>query len=265
MEIAGYLAAVFIGVSLGLIGGGGSILTVPVLVYLFYVDTVLATTYSLFVVGITSVVGSFSYFKKGLVQLKTAVVFGIPSILLVFITRAFVVPAIPNTIFQLSDFVLTKDMLLMLLFAILMIFASLSMIRNKNKTAGDIQQNQPLNYPIVFAEGIFVGIITGLIGAGGGFLIIPVLVNILKLPMKTAIGTSLVIISVNSLLGFLFSLHHIAIDWIFLLAITSIAITGVLIGSYLSTKIDGKKLKPAFGLFVLIMGIYILIKEIFFN
>ncbi|MDE1191846.1 MAG: sulfite exporter TauE/SafE family protein [Arachidicoccus sp.] len=261
MDIAGYLASIFIGIALGLIGGGGSILTVPVLVYLFSIDTVLATAYSLFIVGTTSVVGSFSYFKKGLVNIKTAIVFGIPSIISVFLTRAYIVPAIPQEIFSIENFTVTKSILLMLLFAVLMIFASYSMIKKDKKQDEETPQKQQFNYPLIFTQGIFIGVITGLIGAGGGFLIIPALVNLLKLPMKTAVGTSLVIISINSLTGFLFSLSHTSVQWDFLLSIVFIAIIGILIGSYLSTKIKGEKLKPAFGWFVLIMGIYIIIKE----
>ncbi len=265
MEIAGYIASIFIGLSLGLIGGGGSILTVPVMVYLFSVDAVLATTYSLFVVGATSVAGSVTYFKKNLLNLKTAFVFGIPSIVSVFLTRTYLLPAIPQELMHVSNFIFTKRIFLMALFAVLMIFASYSMIKKRKATGYDEQGNKQFNYPMVFAQGLFVGAITGLIGAGGGFLIIPVLVNFLKLPMKTAVGTSLFIISINSLLGFLFSLSHSHLHWPLLLSVTAIAITGILIGSYLSTKIDGKKLKPAFGWFVLIMGIYILAKETVFS
>lgn len=259
LEIAGYVASIFIGISLGLIGGGGSILTVPVLVYLFSVNAVVATTYSLFIVGITSSIGSLSYFKKNLVSIRTAVVFGIPSILAVYLTRTFILPAIPKEIFTIGDFTLTKSVLLMLLFAILMIFASYSMIKKGNK--GDAKNEHKFNYPLVLVQGLFTGTITGLIGAGGGFLIIPALVNFLKMPMKNAVGTSLVIIALNSLLGFLFSLNQIVIDWQLVLTISAIAIVGILVGSYLSTKIDGKKLKPAFGWFVLLMGIYIIVKE----
>lgn len=261
MDIAGYSASIFIGISLGLIGGGGSILTVPVLVYLFNLDAVLATAYSLFIVGSTSVVGSFSYFKKGLVNIKTAIVFGIPSVAAIFLTREYVLPAIPVDIFTVGNYTVTKNILLMLLFAILMITASYSMIKKDGQASMEILQNQPFNYPQILFQGIFIGVITGLIGAGGGFLIIPALINLLKLPMKTAVGTSLVIISINSLMGFLFSLPHTSVRWGFLLSIAAIAIIGILIGSYLSTKIKASRLKPAFGWFVLLMGIYIVIKE----
>ncbi|WEK20491.1 MAG: sulfite exporter TauE/SafE family protein [Candidatus Pedobacter colombiensis] len=260
MEIAGYLASVFIGISLGLIGGGGSILTVPVLVYLFVIDPISATAYSLFIVGTTSIVGSVSYFKKGLIDIKTAIVFGIPSIAAVLLTRTYIVPAIPQEILSIGGFTVTKSISLMLLFALLMIFASYSMIKKDKQTINPMQKQQ-FNYLSIFLQGIFIGTITGLIGAGGGFLVIPALVNLLKTPIKTAIGTSLVIISINSLMGFLFSLPHISIQWAFLLSIATIAIIGILIGSYISTKVDGKKLKPAFGWFVLVMGIYIILKE----
>lgn len=261
MDIIGYIASIFIGISLGLIGGGGSILTVPVLVYLFGIDALLATAYSLFIVGSTSVVGSLSYFKKGLVNIKTAIIFGIPSIIAVFLTRTYVVPAIPEEVFSIAAFTVTKNILLMLLFAILMIFASYSMIR-KCKGEDCLPTDTPTSSTLLIViQGIFVGFVTGLIGAGGGFLIIPALVNLLRLEFKKAIGTSLVIIALNSLFGFAISVTHYTIDWIFLFKILALAITGVLIGSYLSKKIDGKKLKPAFGWFVLLMGIYIIIKE----
>jgi len=264
MEIFGYLASVLIGISLGLIGGGGSILTVPVLVYLFGLDAFMATEYSLFIVGISSVVGSVSYFKKGLVNFKTALVFGIPSIISIFLTRNYIVPLIPDEVVTVSNFVVTKDILLLLIFAGLMILASYKMIQKTTtdcvtKTS-DLQKNSTL---LAAGEGSVVGILTGLVGAGGGFMIIPALVNLLKTPMKAAIGTSLVIISLNSLIGFFSSMDAVKIDWKLLATISSIAIVGIIIGSQLSKKIDGKKLKPAFGWFILVMGIYIIIKELF--
>jgi uncharacterized membrane protein YfcA len=261
MEIAGYIASIFIGIALGLIGGGGSILTVPVLVYLFSVDTVLATAYSLFIVGATSVVGSVSYFMKGLVNVKTAVVFGIPSIIAVFLTRAYIVPAIPKDVFALGDFMVTKPILLMLIFAVLMIFASYSMIK-KDKSVDKEPGKQVFNYPLILVEGTIVGVLTGLVGAGGGFLIIPALVILSKLPMKEAVGTSLVIIAAKSLIGFLGESGESLVDWQFLLTVTAFAVVGIFIGMALSKKIDGTKLKPAFGWFVLMMGIYIIIETL---
>lgn len=261
MDTAGYFASVFIGIALGLIGGGGSILTVPVLVYLFRADAVLATAYSLFIVGTTSAAGSFSYFRKGLVNIKTAIVFGIPSIAAVFLTRAFIIPVIPQEIFSLGNFTVTKSAFLLLLFAVLMIFASYSMIKKVKKTSEEIPQKQQFNYPLILVEGTVVGILTGLVGAGGGFLIIPALVLLSKLPMKEAVGTSLVIIAAKSLIGFFGESSETVIDWLFLTKITLFAIAGIFIGTALSKRINGEKLKPAFGWFVLIMGIYIIIKE----
>lgn len=262
MDIAGYVASIFIGISLGLIGGGGSILTVPLLVYLFNIDAVSATAYSLFIVGTTSVVGSLSYLKKGLVSIKTAIVFGIPSIAAIFLVREYILPAIPQHIMSIGNYTLTKNILLMLLFAILMIVASYSMIKKDRHSGNDVLQRKGFNYQYLFFQGTLTGIVTGLIGAGGGFLIIPALVNLLRLPIKIAIGTSLVIIAINSLIGFLFSLKQVSIQWSFLLSIAAIAVLGILIGSYLSTKIKGTILKPAFGWFVLVMGVYIFIREI---
>ncbi|MDP2176149.1 MAG: sulfite exporter TauE/SafE family protein [Bacteroidota bacterium] len=261
MEIIGFLASILIGVALGLIGGGGSILTVPVLVYLFSIDAVLATAYSLFVVGLTSAVGSVTYFKKGLVNIKTAIVFGIPSIIAVFATRAFIVPAIPQDVFSIGDFMVTKSILMMLLFAVLMIAASYSMIKKDKKKSEEMVGEQKFNYPLILVEGAVVGVLTGLVGAGGGFLIIPALVVLSKLPMKEAVGTSLVIIAAKSLIGFFGEGGETVIDWLFLIKVSAFAIVGIFIGAALSKKIDGAKLKPAFGWFVLIMGIYIIIKE----
>jgi len=263
MEYIGYFASILIGVALGLIGGGGSILTVPVLVYLFAVEPVLATAYSLFIVGLTSAFGSVTYFKKGLVNVKTAVIFGIPSIIAVFMTRAFIVPAIPKEIFTFGDFIVTKNILMMLLFAVLMIAAAYSMIKKDQKTIVEKPQHQKFNYPLILIEGAIVGILTGLVGAGGGFLIIPALVILSKLPMKEAVGTSLVIIAAKSLIGFFGEGDETIIDWKFLFIISSFAILGIFIGTALAKKIDGAKLKPAFGWFVLVMGIYIITKELF--
>jgi len=263
MEIFGYIASVFIGISLGLLGGGGSILTVPVLVYLFGIDVFLATEYSLFIVGVSSLIGSFSYLKKGLVNIRTALVFGIPSVISIFLTRNFLLPLVPDQVFAVGGFLLTKDLLLLLIFAALMIIASYKMIQKKEelKVKNISSKNMTL---LASGEGSVVGLITGLLGAGGGFLIIPALVNLLKTPMKVAIGTSLAIVSFNSLFGFFSSMNSVDIDWKFLGTISVISIIGIVIGSELAKKINGKKLKPIFGYFILVMGIYIMIKEVLF-
>ncbi len=264
MEIIGYIASLVIGISLGLIGGGGSILTVPVLVYLFHVDPVTATAYSLFIVGSTSLVGAVPKYREGLVNLKTAIIFGIPSIAAVYATRKFIVPMIPQEVFSIGDFAVTKPILMMLLFAILMVAASISMIREKKSTNGNGQQAQTFNYPLILLEGAIVGMLTGLVGAGGGFLIIPALVLLSKLPMKQAVGTSLLIIAAKSLIGFTGDLGHMVMDWKLLLIVTALAIVGIFIGNALNKKVDGDKLKRAFGWFVLVMGVYIIVQQLFF-
>ncbi|MCB0527545.1 MAG: sulfite exporter TauE/SafE family protein [Lewinellaceae bacterium] len=265
MEILGYLLSVMIGVSLGLIGGGGSILTVPVLVYVMGVSPVLSTAYSLFIVGLTALVGSFNYGKKGLLDYKTALIFGLPSIVTVYATRKFIVPVIPETVFNIGSFTVSKDLFVMLLFALLMVAASVSMIRDKRSGNGDATREKKYNYPLIFAEGIVVGALTGLVGAGGGFLIIPALVLLAGLPMKEAVGTSLLIIAAKSLIGFLGDIGNQVIEWHFLLMFSLFAVAGIFVGTALSRRISGDKLKPAFGWFVLIMGIYIIAKEVFFH
>ncbi len=260
----GYFASILIGVSLGLIGGGGSILTVPVLVYLIGLNPVLSTAYSLFVVGTTSLVGSFTYMKKRLVNYRAALVFAVPSFITVFLTRKFIVPAIPDPVFTLGSYTLQKGTGVMGLFALIMLAAAFSMIRsrkNEEETSEDILLT--FNYPLIAAEGAAVGLLTGLVGAGGGFLIIPALVLLAKLPMKMAVGTSLLIIAAKSLIGFLGDLGQQTIDWRFLAVFTSLSVAGIFLGSYLTRFIPGEKLKRVFGWFVLGMAGIILWKEFF--
>ena len=259
-EIFGFISAFFIGVVLGLIGGGGSILSVPVLVYLMHINPVTATAYSLFIIGFAALVGALKNMKKGLVDYRTAIVFAIPAFIAVYVTRRFVVPAIPDTLFSIGDFVLTKNIGVMLFFAILMLLASFSMIRSKSKGLTEDSEVR-YNYPLILVEGAIIGFLTGLVGAGGGFLIIPALVLLAKLPMKKAVATSLLIIAVKSLIGFMGDLENIEIDWAFLLSFTSLSVMGIFVGTWLSKFIDGKKLKKGFGWFVLVMAVYIIIRE----
>ncbi|WP_299227849.1 sulfite exporter TauE/SafE family protein [uncultured Psychroserpens sp.] len=261
-QILGYFGALLIGVVLGLIGGGGSILTVPILVYLMFVNPVTATAYSLFVVGISSAFGAFQNIKKGLVDFKTAIVFSIPAFIAVYLTRKYLVPAIPSDILILSDFTLTKNIAIMIFFAIIMVLAAVSMIKKQKQQQLQESRIIKYNYPLITLEGLLVGVLTGIVGAGGGFLIIPALVLLAKLPMKKAVATSLLIIAVKSLIGFIGDVQNLQIDWSFLLFFTSISVVGIFVGTYLSNFIDGKKLKKGFGWFVLIMGIFIIIKEL---
>ncbi len=266
MEIFGYIAALLIGLSLGLTGSGGSILTVPILVYLMRLSPVISTAYSLFIVGTTSLVGSFKFYRKGLVSFRTALIFGIPSLTTVFLTRTFIVPAIPKHILNIGSFEITKDILLMVLFAILMVLASFSMIRKKKPLPEtDEDEEQQIQYLPVLAQGTMVGLVSGLVGAGGGFLIIPALVLFTGLDMKLAVGTSLFIIAANSLIGFVGDIFNYNIDWAFLFTFSALSVTGIFIGTALSTRIQGEKLKRGFGWFILAMGIYILAREIYFT
>ena len=265
----GYFAAIFIGLSLGIMGGGGSILTVPVLVYLMGVSPVLSTAYSLFVVGSTAVVGAWGYFRKGLVSLKTALVFLGPSLLAVFGVRKLLLPAIPPELFTVGNRVFTKDLLVLLAFAVLLVVAATSMIRSRPAEGGlaEGRPHQPtFNYPLVLGIGLVVGTLTGFVGAGGGFLIIPALVLGARLPMKLAVGTSLAIIALNSLIGFTGDVSAgTPIDWSFLAGFLAFALGGIVLGTYLACFIPGARLKPAFGWFTLAMGTFILIKELLFQ
>jgi uncharacterized protein len=264
MIVLGYILAVLVGVSLGLIGSGGSILTVPILVYIMGVDPVLATAYSLFIVGATALVGGVQNAMLGKVDFKTALIFGIPSIVAVYLTRAFIVPFIPESVFTVGSFEVTKPILLMILFAIVMVAASISMIKPGKNEETDEEKELSYNYPMILLEGTVVGVLTGLVGAGGGFLIIPALVLLAKMPMKKAVGTSLLIIAAKSLIGFTGDLKGgDSIDWTLLGIFTLASVLGIFIGIVLSKKIPGNKLKTAFGWFVLLMGIYIIVKELF--
>lgn len=259
--VSGYFLALLVGVSLGLIGSGGSILTVPILVYILTVNPVLATAYSLFVVGSTALVGGLrNAFQKN-VDFSIVWVFGIPSLIAAYLVRAFVIPAIPDVVFSVSSFIITKSLLLMVLFAVVMLTASVRMIRSGQ--TGALAANVEISYTKLVVLGVFIGVLAGAVGAGGGFLIIPALVFIAHMPMKKAVGTSLFIIAIQSLAGFMGDVGQAEINWSFLLLFSLMSVIGIFIGIGLSKKIPGESLKKGFGWFVLAMGIYILLKEIF--
>ncbi|MDJ1470452.1 sulfite exporter TauE/SafE family protein [Xanthocytophaga flava] len=263
-DVFGFLSSILIGVSLGLIGGGGSILTLPVLVYLLHINPVLSTSYTLFVVGITSLIGSLNYMRRSLVDYRAAVIFAVPSFLTVWLTRHYLLPLVPDVLFEISGFSVSKDLTIMLLFALVMLLASVSMIRGRKAMVTESIQVS-FNYPLIGLYGVAIGILTGIVGAGGGFLIIPALVLFAHLPMKMAVGTSLLIIAANSLIGFASNVAAISINWPFLFEFTALSVVGIFVGSYMSRFIAGEKLKRTFGWFVLIMGVYILSKELIFR
>ena len=247
-----------------MLGAGGSILTVPVLYYLFHVDAELSTAYSLFIVGLTALIGAIPNMIKKTISYRTAIVFSIPSLIAVYLTRAFVMPAIPHDLFTVDNFTLTKEIAILVFFAIIMIVAAIGMIQQRKIPEPDYDGKAHVNYPVIILEGLVVGALTGLVGAGGGFLIIPALVVFAKIPMKMAIGTSLLIIAIKSLIGFTGDIQSgQPIDWQFILLFSAVTIVGILIGSYFSKFVNGQKLKGAFGLFVLIMGIFIILQELF--
>ena len=261
MEIAGYLAALIIGISLGLIGGGGSILTIPLLVYLFHIQPTIATGYSLFIVGISSLVGAVNSYRNGNIHFKAVLYFGISSIITVVLIRRWLIPIIPEQLFKIINFEVTRSLLTMLLLALVMIMASYKMIFKSAPVDANKSTNMPLGYAIL--RGIQIGLLTGLLGAGGGFLIIPVLIFSFHLPMKKAIGSSLLIIALNALFGFISDISQYDIHWKLLLIITINAVLGTFIGNAIGLKLSGEKLKKGFGVFVLVAGIYIILHELF--
>jgi len=264
LEILGYISALVIGISLGLIGGGGSILAVPVLAYLFSINAKVATGYSLFIVGASALVGGLKQHFKGHVDWKTALVFGLPAIVGVTAVRHYVVPALPDVLFCIGAFEFTRRMGMLGLFAVLMIPAAFSMLQKREETGQKGDGIVHYNYPLILMEGLLVGGITGMIGAGGGFLIIPALVILARIDMKVAVGTSLIIIAFKSLLGFLLGdALSMEVDWVFLFCFTGISFVGIFIGSYLSNFIDGYKLKRGFGYFMFVMALFIFYMEFF--
>ncbi len=257
MEFIGYAGAVLMGLTLGMIGGGGSILSVPIFVYLFSISPTIATAYSLFVVGLVALIGGIQNYFQGQVDLKTGITFAIPSFIGVFSVRKFIMPVLPDTFVQVGPFELTRDMTIMIVFAVVMLAASWSMIRGR-KQSQPIQLSALQRALLIAAEGLVVGGITGFVGAGGGFLIVPALVILVGLDMKLAVGTSLVIIAAKSLIGFLGDIGQTPIDWNFLFTFSGLAVMGLFVGTYASQFVPSQKLKKAFGWFVLVMGVIIL-------
>lgn len=259
MEVAGYFASLFIGISLGMIGGGGSVLTVPILVYFFNIEPVLATAYSLFIVGSTSAVGAVQKWAKQEINFKVALTFGLPSLITVYLIRKFLIPAIPEVIYQDGDFILYKGLLTMVLFALLMITASIGILKPQEIKRPVLPQAQGL-----ILLGIVVGVVSGLLGAGGGFIIIPALIFYASLDIKIAVGSSLLIIALNSLVGFAGDIFHHPINWVTLLSITGLSVSGTFLGNWLSGRLPGSRIKKIFGWFLLLTGTFILAKELLF-
>jgi uncharacterized protein len=267
MIALGYVLGLLIGICLGMMGAGGAIMTIPVLVYLFEIDTVTATFYSLFIVGLTALMGTSGYIKNGLFDFKTVVFFGLPSIASIILTTQVLAPLIPDVVTEIGNFTLTKDALILFLFAILMILSALAMLRSSRAIIKDNYEGyQRYRYGLIMLQGILVGMLTGFLGAGGGFLIVPALVVLAHLPMKKAVGTSLCIITINCAIGFVSRYNQIEfVDWRFLLFFTTLTSAGIVSGIYFSRNWSGQKLKKGFAFFMLIMGTFIIVKESFFK
>ena len=262
MIILGYAMAMAMGLTLGMIGAGGSILTMPILVYVFGVSPYLATTYSLFLVGTTAAVGTITYSLKSQIDFMKAMLFGIPSIAAVYLTRLHLMPSLPPELLSVNDYSLTLDIFIMILFAILMAVASVLMLRQSHPNKKNLIHSKVL-WVVIILEGLTVGMLTGILGAGGGFLIIPALVILVGMDMRVAVGSSLLIIALKSFMGFLADLQAgIAVDYPFLLTFLLFTVLGLSLGFGLSKKVSADGLKKLFGWFTLFMGIFILIKEI---
>lgn len=260
-ELFGYASAIVVGLVIGLAGGGGSILTVPIFVYVFGVPTVLATTYSLFVVGSTSLIGSVNHIWKKQVNLRVTAAFALPSFISVYLSRRLLVPALPDPLFQFGDFVLSKSNAILYFFAIVMIIAGRAMIRPDHPNRGKAADGRP-RYGALALDGLAVGLLTGTIGAGGGFLIVPMLALLAGLPIHRAVATSVLIIAVNSFVGLLGDIHHTTLNWNFLLPFTGLSIVGIVVGMYLARFVAPDKLKKGFGWFVLAVAGYMIAQEV---
>jgi uncharacterized membrane protein YfcA len=264
IHIAGFCCAALIGAVIGFLGGGGAILAVPVFVYLMGIEAVQATAYSLFLVGITSGIASYRYYRQGLIAFKAIIPFVIPSVIFLYFTRRFLLPAIPDPLIESDQFELSRKTFMMLLFSLLMITAALSMLTKRADRPTHTKLPAGFRPFLISMWGTVVGLLAGIVGAGGGFMIIPVMVLFLGLEMKVAVGTSLAIICIQSLTGFAGDLStHLDIDWQFLLPFTAISVAGMLAGSGLSKKLEPAKIRRIFGVFILSMGLVIIVSEFF--
>jgi len=264
MESIGYLLAVLMGLVLGLLGGGGSILTVPILVYFFGVSATVATGYSLLVVGVTSAIGAIRYYKDELIDFKVSILFAIPSMIGVLVARKYLLPSVPDRV-SLSILSVSKDQVIMLAFAILVLVISIFMLKAKERDEECVLTRTPQkrNLPLIGVEGFVVGLLTGFVGAGGGFMIVPALILLAKVPLRIAIASSLVIISLKSLSGFLGDLSEgMSFDWMFLMTFIGFTMAGVLMGTLVNQKMPVTLLRKGFAYFVFLMGVLIVLKEL---
>ncbi len=261
MILFGLILALLVGLSLGLVGSGGSILTLPILVYVLEIDPVLATGYSLFIVGMTALVGALYKAYKREISYKTIFLFGFPSIVTVYVTRLFVLPVIPKQLDLLGASV-SLDTVIMMLFSVLVFASAIAMIKGHHieKTK---EHSKLYKTAVTIIEGIVVGFVTGFVGAGGGFLIVPILVLMAGLSMNIAVGTSLGIIAIKSLAGFVGDIQAGAqADWGLLLLFTGLSIIGIIFGSFITRYINTKDLQKGFGAFLIFVAVYTIGAEV---
>lgn len=260
MELVGYLALIGLGFILSVIGGGGSLLSVPILVYLFSIDIVTASSYSLFIVGTSSLLGALQKFRKEGADFLVAMVFGCSSAIGIFITRKWIVPIIPEVVWVENDILITKRALLLGIFSSIVIASSLVILRRHPWTSAESGKRR---LDFLLPVSLLSGIIAGLVGVGGGVIILPALITFARLPIKIAVGTTLLVISFNSLLGFITDVTIGNIDWIFLLLITFLASLGMFVGNRYHEKIPVKYLRLSFGWFMLVVAMWIILTEVF--
>jgi uncharacterized protein len=262
-ELKTYSASLSIGLLLGFIGAGGSIVAIPVFIYILKKDPISSSIYSMFVVGISSMAGSIPSIINKTVDFKVALVFGVPSMVGVFIARKIIFPLIPVELFTIGSFSLSRNFLFMLCLSTVMFLAALRIL----KPLAEIQpgHDDKSGSALLIPRGFFVGIFTGLMGIGGGFLIVPALYFLAKSSLKKAIGTALFIITFNSLFSFLNSYTSINIDWSLLIKFSTGAIIGIIIGTGISKKIPTNYLKKIFGWFIFSMSLYIIYRQLFSN
>lgn len=239
--------AVFVGIALGLLGGGGSILTVPLLAYVAGMDAKQAIATSLLVVGVTSAVGAVSHARAGRVQWRTGLIFGTAGMAGAYV-GGVLARFIPGSILLIG-------------FALMMIATAIAMLRGRRM---DVESVEVPRIPVVkvVGEGLLVGLVTGLVGAGGGFLVVPALALLGGLPMPVAVGTSLIVITMKSFAGLAGYLSSVHIDWTVALMVAAAAVAGALIGARLTAMVNPDTLRKAFGWFVLAMSSVILAQEI---
>lgn len=258
MEFLGYILLIFIGIVLSLIGGGGSILSIPILVYVFSLDVITASSYSLFIVGTTSLIGAWLKQKEHRMDIRAGLIFSICSAAAIFSTRKWIIPRIPDE-FLVGDLTITKHFLIMALFALLAVGSALTvLLKSESSETKGGQARLSLLAPAGFGTGMLVG----MVGAGGGFLVLPSLTLFAGLPFKLALGTTLAIIGINSLIGFLGDAMNYDINWMFLLMITCLSSLGMLVGNFVSRRANALHLRKSFGWIVLTIAICVLFVEL---